>query len=51
MAIDIEFKRHSEIIAYQDHIEQRLDDNGDMFYIRPEDIPRRWYTGNPEDTP
>ena len=33
--IDIEFKRHSEVIAFQDHIEQLLDDNGDMFHIRP----------------
>lgn len=108
--IDIEFKHHSEVIAYQDHIEQKLDDNGDMFHIRPgervnlpqwrpisqggngfvdtnwsgdqwhdtvqecyrhrgvsmtvwldghvteikestgEDIPRKWYTGNPKDT-
>lgn len=35
--IDIEFKRSSEVIAFQDHIEQKLDDNGDMFYIRPGD--------------
>jgi len=35
--IDLEFKRHSEIIAFQDHIEQKLDDNGDMFHIRPGD--------------
>jgi prepilin-type N-terminal cleavage/methylation domain-containing protein len=35
--IDIEFKHHSEVIAYQDHIEQLLDDNGDMFHIRPGD--------------
>ena len=108
--IDTELKHHSEVIAYQDHIEQLLDDNGDMFHIRPgdrinlpqwrpssqggsgfvdstwsgdqwhdtvqecfrhrrvsmtiwldghvteikettgEDIPRKWYTGNPEDT-
>lgn len=108
--IDIEFKHHSEVIAYQDHIEQKLDDNGDMFHIRPgdrinlpqwrpssqggngfvdsywsgeqwhdtvqecfrhrgvsmtvwldghvteiaettgEDIPRKWYTGDPKDT-
>jgi prepilin-type N-terminal cleavage/methylation domain-containing protein len=108
--IDNEFKHHSEVIAYQDHIEQLLDDNGDMFHIRPgdrinlpqwrpssqggsgfvdstwsgaqwhdtvqecfrhrrvsmtiwldghvteikettgEDIPRKWYTGKPEDT-
>ena len=33
--IDFEFKRHSEVIAFQDHIEQKLDDNGDMFHIRP----------------
>ena len=32
----IEFKQHSEIIAYQDHIEQRLDGIGsDMFCIGP----------------
>jgi prepilin-type N-terminal cleavage/methylation domain-containing protein len=30
-----EFKRPSEVIAFQDHIEQLLDDNGDMFHIRP----------------
>jgi prepilin-type N-terminal cleavage/methylation domain-containing protein/prepilin-type processing-associated H-X9-DG protein len=97
--IDLEFKHHSEVIAFQDHIEQLLDDNGDMFHIRPgdninlpqwrnggtlgnfpeavqecfrhrgvcmtvwldghvtgikettgEDVPRKWYTGNPEDT-
>lgn len=35
--IDIEFKRPSEVIAFQDHIEQKLDDNGDMFHIRPGD--------------
>ncbi|MBW7990153.1 MAG: prepilin-type N-terminal cleavage/methylation domain-containing protein [Planctomycetes bacterium] len=29
------FKRPSEVIAFQDHIEQKLDDNGDMFHIRP----------------
>ncbi len=33
--IDIEFKHQSEVIAFQDHIEQKLDDNGDMFHIRP----------------
>lgn len=109
--IDIELKQHSEIIAYQDHIEQKLDSIGsDMFCIGPgnsvnipqwrrsseggngfvdgnwsgdqwhdtvqecfrhrggsmtiwldghvteikettgEDIPPKWYTGNPEDT-
>jgi hypothetical protein len=32
--IDHDFKRHSEVIAFQDHIEQLLDDNGDTFYIR-----------------
>lgn len=31
--IDQEFKRPDEVIAFQDHIEQKLDDNGDMFYI------------------
>jgi len=35
--IDFEFKHHSEVIAFQDHIEQLLDDNGDMFHIRPQD--------------
>lgn len=35
--IDLEFKNHSEVIAFQDHIEQLLDDNGDMFHIRPGD--------------
>jgi len=109
--IDIEFKHHSEVIAYQDHIEQRLDGIGsDMFCVGPgnsinipqwrpssqggsgfvdgnwsgdqwhdtvqecfrhrgssmtiwldghvteikestgEDVPSKWYTGNPEDT-
>ncbi|MHC4071777.1 MAG: prepilin-type N-terminal cleavage/methylation domain-containing protein [Planctomycetota bacterium] len=34
--IDLEFKRHSEVIAFQDHIEQRLDSiNSDMFCIGP----------------
>ena len=33
--INTAFKRHSEVIAFQDHIEQLLDDNGDMFHIRP----------------
>ena len=33
--IDHDFSRHDEIIAFQDHIEQKLDDNGDMFYIKP----------------
>lgn len=32
--IDHDFKRHDEVIAFQDHIEQLLDDNGDMFYIK-----------------
>ncbi len=32
-----DFKRHAETIAFQDHIEQKLDDNGDMFHIRPGD--------------
>jgi prepilin-type N-terminal cleavage/methylation domain-containing protein/prepilin-type processing-associated H-X9-DG protein len=32
---DHDFKRHDEVIAFQDHIEQLLDDNGDLFYIRP----------------
>ncbi|MGD8501414.1 MAG: prepilin-type N-terminal cleavage/methylation domain-containing protein, partial [Phycisphaerales bacterium] len=35
--IDHAFKKHSEVIAFQDHIEQLLDDNGDMFHIRPGD--------------
>ncbi len=35
--IRAEFKRHSEVIAFQDHIEQKLDDNGDMFHIPPGD--------------
>lgn len=35
--IDFEFNHHSEVIAFQDHIEQLLDDNGDMFHIRPGD--------------
>ncbi|OHB73236.1 MAG: hypothetical protein A2Z25_03350 [Planctomycetes bacterium RBG_16_55_9] len=97
--LDAEFKHPSEVIAFQDHIEQKLDDNGDMFHIRPgdrinltqwrnggtlgnfpeavqecfrhrgvsitvwldghvteieettgEDVPRKWYTGKPEDT-
>jgi len=34
--IDLEFKRQSEVIAFQDHIEQRLDSvNSDMFCIGP----------------
>jgi prepilin-type N-terminal cleavage/methylation domain-containing protein/prepilin-type processing-associated H-X9-DG protein len=32
-----DFKKHDEVIAFQDHIEQLLDDNGDMFHIRPGD--------------
>jgi prepilin-type N-terminal cleavage/methylation domain-containing protein/prepilin-type processing-associated H-X9-DG protein len=35
--IDVKFKRPSEVISFQDHIEQLLDDNGDMFHIRPGD--------------
>ncbi len=33
--IDHVFKKHDEVIAFQDHIEQLLDDNYDMFYIKP----------------
>ncbi len=33
--IDHEFKKHDEVIAFQDHIEQLLDDNGDLFCFRP----------------
>ena len=33
--IDHEFKKHNEVIAFQDHVEQLLDDNGDLFCIRP----------------
>jgi len=34
--IDLEFKRHSEVIAFQDHIEQKMDSiNSDMFCIGP----------------
>jgi prepilin-type N-terminal cleavage/methylation domain-containing protein len=32
-----DFKKHDEVIVFQDHIEQRLDNNGDMFHIRPGD--------------
>lgn len=32
-----DFKHQAEVIAFQDHIEQLLDDNGDMFHIRPGD--------------
>jgi prepilin-type N-terminal cleavage/methylation domain-containing protein/prepilin-type processing-associated H-X9-DG protein len=32
--IDQDFKHHDEVIAFQDHVEQKLDDNGDMFYLR-----------------
>lgn len=32
-----DFKKHDEVIAFQDHIEQRLDNNGDMFHIKPGD--------------
>jgi len=35
--IDHEFKKHDEVIAFQDHVEQLLDDNGDLFCIRPGD--------------
>ena len=35
--IDIDFKRPAEIIAFQDHVEQKLDNNGDMFHIKPGD--------------
>jgi prepilin-type N-terminal cleavage/methylation domain-containing protein len=35
--IDHAFKNHSEVIAFQDHLEQRLDNNGDMFHIKPGD--------------
>lgn len=31
--VDNDFKKQDEVIAFQDHIEQKLDDNGDMFYI------------------
>ena len=30
-----DFKKPAEVIVFQDHIEQRLDNNGDMFHIRP----------------
>jgi len=33
--IETEFKWTSEVIVFQDHIEQRLDNNGDMFHIKP----------------
>ena len=33
--IDHEFKKHDEVIAFQDHVEQLLDDNGDLFCRRP----------------
>jgi len=33
--IDHVFKKHDEVIAFQDHVEQLVDDNGDTFYIRP----------------
>ena len=32
-----DFKTHSEVIVFQDHLEQKLDNNGDMFHIRPGD--------------
>lgn len=35
--IDLDFKHQADVIAFQDHIEQRLDNNGDMFHIRPGD--------------
>jgi prepilin-type processing-associated H-X9-DG protein len=31
--VDHDFKNPAEVIVFQDHIEQKLDDNGDMFYI------------------
>jgi prepilin-type N-terminal cleavage/methylation domain-containing protein/prepilin-type processing-associated H-X9-DG protein len=30
-----DFKKHDEVIVFQDHIEQKLDNNGDMFHIKP----------------
>ena len=33
--IDHEFRKQDEVIAFQDHIEQLLDDNGDLFCFRP----------------
>ena len=47
--IDHDFKRHSEIIAFQDHLEQLLDDNGDMFHIRPGESINltQWRKGGP----
>jgi prepilin-type N-terminal cleavage/methylation domain-containing protein len=35
--IDHEFKKHDEVIAFQDHIEQKIDGNGDRLCIRPGD--------------
>ncbi len=32
--VDHDFKRHDEVIAFQDHVEQKLDDNGDMLHIQ-----------------
>ena len=33
--VDHDFVKPDEVIAFQDHIEQKLDDNGDMFHIKP----------------
>jgi prepilin-type N-terminal cleavage/methylation domain-containing protein/prepilin-type processing-associated H-X9-DG protein len=30
-----DFKKHAEVIVFQDHLEQKLDNNGDMFHIKP----------------
>ena len=35
--IDTDFRRPAEIIAFQDHVEQKLDNNGDMFHVKPGD--------------
>lgn len=47
--IDNEFRHQAEVIAFQDHIEQKLDDNGDMFHIRDGETINltQWRVGGP----
>lgn len=41
-----DFKKHDEVIVFQDHIEQKLDNNGDMFHIKPGDSINLWQWRN-----
>lgn len=46
-----DFKTQSEVIVFQDHLEQKLDNNGDMFHIKPGDsinLPQ-WRNGGTND--